>query len=425
MFSEGAYADKALFNILKFSGLEERDRAFLKELSFGTIRRRKRLDFLISKRLKRKINELDPDVLNILRLGVYQICYLRVPDYASVNEMVAITKVLKGGGAEKLVNAVLRRVSREGCEPERFDDPIEELSVVESHPKWLVELWESRFGLELTRDICRHDNEAQPVTIRVNDLKKSPQELISELAGEGVDSSQGGLSESLSISSGLDLSTTGSYGRGEFIIQSEASMLVADAFSEFGGKDFIDLCSAPGGKTTHLAQMLHGEGKVISVELNPARAEIVKRNIKRMSFKNIKLVIGDATKVELEAADGVLLDAPCTGLGVLGRRPELRWRVKPEDIAKMAEIQRRLLERAAEMVRPGGLLVYSTCTISAAENEDQITSFLERHSEFELEKLPAVFERFPVDLEQGYIQLIPPRDKMDGFFVARMHKKAL
>lgn len=422
VFKEGAYADKALFNILKQSKLEERDRAFVKELTFGSIKRRQLLDYLIARNLNRPLEDLDSDLINILRLGAYQICFLRVPDYAAVNEMVDLTKSVVGKGTDKLANAVLRKIASQKCSVQTGDE-IEEISLVESHPRWIVELWSDRFGLEETRRICSFDNEAQPITIRVNFLKKSREELLFELNEMNVKSSAGSLEESITVSSGLDLSSIEPYKKGEFIVQSESSILVGRSFDGFEGDYLIDLCAAPGGKSTHLSQMLGGQGKVVAVEVNRARAKLIEKNAKRMGLQNIELKVGDARNISLEAADGVLLDVPCTGLGVLGRRPELRWRVGPEDIARMAELQSELLDSAAEMVRPGGLLVYSTCTISAAENEEQAASFLESHTDFELEKLPAVFARFSVDMEKGYIQLIPPRDKMDGFFIARMRRR--
>ena len=396
VFEQGAYADRALHGEAR--GLEPRERALAMQLAYGTVQRRLTLDHLIEQ-LARPVDGLDAQTLAALRLGLYQLAYLgNAAPHAVVGESVELAKGRKGG--HKLVNAVLRRALREGLPPLPGDDTPATAAVVHSYPPWLVELWWERFGPEETRALLRAGNEPGELALRVNTLVTTPAEVAAHI---GVPTAAAGdeLPEGLVVAGAFDAHAHPLYSRGAYISQSRAAMLVARALAPRPGERVLDLCAAPGGKTTHLAALMGDEGEIVAVERHAKRALALQRTGERMRARSIAVQIGDARRFTTqEPFDRVLVDPPCSGLGTLQGHPDLRWRMTPAAIDELSAVQGAILDAARAAVRPGGAIVYSTCTLSPAENEAVVVA---SGLQVESERL-----------------VLPHRDRTDGFYIARL-----
>jgi 16S rRNA (cytosine967-C5)-methyltransferase len=400
VFDEGAFADRAFRAEADRAGLEGRDRALAQQLVYGTVQRRATLDHLIGKLASRPVAQLDPGVRDALRLGLFQLLYLDgVADHAAVSESVELAK---GRGGDKLVNAVLRRAQREGralVDGLSDGDPAG-AALKHSHPEWLVRMWWDELGAGETRPLLARDNEPPESAVRVNTLRASSLSLPvpAHPAPE--------LPEGLVLDEPFDVHASEAFSRGELIPQSRASMLVSRVLDPQPGERVLDLCAAPGAKTTHIAALMEGRGEVVAVEANPGRATALEENCRRMGAENVRVVAADARE-RVGAFDRVLLDPPCSDLGTLQSRPDVRWRKDPALIERVAGQQADLLAAAAEQVLAGGVLVYSTCTISAGENVEQMAAFLSDHPEFRVSRS---------------VQLLPHRERTDGFFIARLER---
>jgi 16S rRNA (cytosine967-C5)-methyltransferase len=348
--AEGAYADRALHGEAR--GLAPRDRALAKQLAFGTVQRRLTLDFVIDRHVDRR---LEPAVRAALQLGLFQLLFLDgVADHAAIGEAVELAKPSPG---HRLVNAVLRRVQREGADLPGDDDPAG-AAIRHSHPRWLVELWWEWLGPEATRALLAADNEPAELALRVNPLVDFD---LSAIPGrrEG---------EAIVVDGAFDALAHPGYAAGAFTPQSRASQLVAGVVDPRPGERVVDLCAAPGGKTTHLAALMGAEGELVAVERHPGRARALRATCERMRATNVQVVCADATDFDGAARfDRVLLDAPCSGLGTLRSHPDLRWRASPERIEALAAEQEALLASARRALAPGGTLVYAVCTLSPRE----------------------------------------------------------
>ncbi len=439
VFERGAYAEKALQ--AQARGLDDRDRALAMRLSYGSVQRRGTLDHLIEALADRPVGRLDPPVLAALRLGAYELLYTRgAPDYAVVADAVELAKEAARGG-HGLVNAVLRRIAREGPEAllgQLGDDTPERAAVKHSHPEWIAKLWWQTLGADQARALMACDNEPSEVALRVNTLVTDPNALAAELPVRTRTDSE--LPEALVLEEPFDTRGSPLWSAGAFVAQSRAAMLVSRALGPRPGDRVLDLCAAPGAKSTHLAALMQGHGQLVAVERNRRRAGALVRTAQRLRAPNIRVEIGDAALARSDGAvfDRVLVDPPCSGLGTLQVRPDLRWRVTPESIVEMARAQAQILDAGAGALRPGGLLVYSTCTISPSENERLITAFLESHPGFALDDLSA--ERPALRLSpggepgggpapaehsacpSGPILTLPHRDHTAGFFIARLRR---
>ena len=371
----GAYADRALHGEAR--GLDARDRALAKQLAFGTIQRRLTLDHVIAAHVDRK---LEPQVRAALQLGLYQLMFLDgVAAHAAIGEAVELAKPSPG---HRLVNAVLRRVQREGVELPADDDPAG-AALRHSHPRWLVELWWEWLGADETRALLAADNEPAELALRVNALVDYD---LDDVPGrrEG---------EAIVVDGPLDALAHPGYAAGAFTPQSRASQRVATTLAPRAGERVLDLCAAPGGKTTHLAALMEGSGEVVAVERHPGRARALRATCERLRATNVSVVTADAETFDGERRfDRVLLDPPCSGLGTLRSHPDLRWRASPEGIGRMAAEQDALLASARRALAPGGTLVYSVCTLSPRE-ERLVTEAVQR--------------------------TFPHRDGTDGFYIAR------
>jgi 16S rRNA (cytosine967-C5)-methyltransferase len=402
VFDEGAFADRAFRGEADRAALDPRDRAFAQRLAYGTVQRRATLDHLIAALSSRPVDSLDPPVRDALRLGLFQLLFLDgVADHAAVSESVELAK---GRGGDKLVNAVLRRAQREGRAllDALGDETPEAAAVKHSHPEWLVRMWWDELGPDETRALLARDNEPPESAVRVNALRASALEL--PVPSHPAPNLPGGLV----LDAPLDVHASEAFERGELMPQSRASMLVSRVLDPQPGERVLDLCAAPGAKTTHIAALMEGSGEVVAVESHPGRAEALAANCRRMGADTVRVIVQDASE-PVGAFDRVLLDPPCSDLGTLQSRPDVRWRKNPELIERVAGQQAELLEAAAAQVRPGGVLVYSTCTISAGENEEQMAAFVSEHPDFRHERT---------------VQLLPHRDGTDGFYIARLERES-
>lgn len=434
---EGAYSGLELNRTLKEAGLSRADAALATELVYGTIQRLNTIDWVLSSRVKGWPDRIEPHVRALLRMSYYQLRWLsRVPPYAAVNEAVRLARTRGHAGVAGLVNAVLRRLLREGVAPPLPEDlPLAERVALEhSHPRWLVERWIAAYGPETATAICRANNEPPRMSARVNPLRTSRDRLLGEMQQAGLDAAASVLSEAgVTVVRGGNLAETPWFAAGQLTIQDESSMLVAAVADPRPGATAVDCCAAPGGKATHLAELMGDRGIVIANDVHARKAKLIRDQAERLGLASVRTVTGDAAglpeRLGEGSADVVLLDAPCSGLGVIRRKPEIKWNKTERDIAALAELQAFLLDRVQALVRPGGVLVYSTCTITREENEDNVRRFLQRHPDFSLD--PAWPDRVLAPLRAagllpdpfpGMFQLLPHHFGTDGFFIARFRR---
>jgi 16S rRNA (cytosine967-C5)-methyltransferase len=401
VFEQGAYADRALRG--EAAGLSPRDRALATQLAFGTVQRRATLDYVAARFSNRPADRLDAPVLAAVRLGLFQLLFLGgVADHAAVNESVELCKRFARGGSG-FVNAVLRRATREGrgVLDELDDSTPERAAVLHSVPGWLASEWFAELGPDEARALLAVVNEPAEAALRVNTLK-APDGVTLAVRAHGVP----GVPEGRVLDEPFDVHGSALFADGLVIPQSRASMAVSRVLDPGAGERILDLCAAPGAKTTHLAALTGGEGEIVAVEQHPGRAKALRETCATMGAANVSVLEGDARAfVASEPFDRVLVDPPCTGLGTLQSRPDLRWRREPSSIPELVELQHAILDAGAAALAPGGTLVYSVCTISRAEGEDVIDAFLEAHPRF---------------TELDHRQLLPHRDGTDGFFIARL-----
>jgi 16S rRNA (cytosine967-C5)-methyltransferase len=427
VFEHGAYADRVF--PAQAAHLDTRDRSLAMRIAYGTVQRRATLDHLAGRLLRPALNDLEPAVLAALRMGLFQLLFLdSVPDHAAVGESVELAKQSSHGGAG-LVNAVLRRAAREGQEMRgKLDDATpQSAAIMHSVPEWLAEMWWRELGADQTRALLKRINDPAESTIRVNTLLSSPDDVSRELPVAHHPAL--GLPEGFVLDGPFDAQGSALWGDGAIMPQSRASMLVSRILAPARDELVLDLCAAPGAKTTHLAALMEGTGSVHAVERHPGRAEALERTARRMDAHNVGVDISDAAALPArrpQAAGSyhsVLVDPPCSGLGTLQSRPDLRWRVASEDIAELAGIQGRILAAGAACTTPGGKLVYSVCTISAAEGRGVMGRFLSEHSEFSPDELGAAYSDWADPVDPHYLQLLPHRDRTDGFFIARLRRR--
>ncbi|GAB6181070.1 16S rRNA (cytosine(967)-C(5))-methyltransferase RsmB [Desulfotomaculum defluvii] len=431
---EGAYANLALNKLLEKYQPGKLDRAFATEIVYGVLRNLNTIDWVLAHYLKQPLASQTIYIRNILRIGTYQIMFMpRVPDSAACNESVNLAKKYGHAGAAKFVNGVLRNVARQQQNlkyPDHEESPVDYIALKYSHPTWLVERWLKEFGYEQTVALCEANNRPAPNTVRTNTLKISREDLITRLKEEGVGARETSfVPEGLNISGFLSYRTLKPFQEGLFQVQDESSMLVAHVLNPSTGAKVLDVASAPGGKTTHLAQIMGDSGRIIACDLYKHKLDLIMDNCQRLGIKSIQTEVADARELYKKYqgwADYVLVDAPCSGLGVLRRRPDARWRKDPSQLPGIVRLQKEILQSAAQCLRPGGVLVYSTCTITWEENIGVVEDFLRGHSEFIMGDLRQLL---PSELakektaENGYLQLMPHIHGMDGFFIARMRKK--
>ena len=400
VFEQGAYADRALHGEAR--GLQRRDRAFAQHLAFGTVQRRASLDFVVEA-LARPVRSLDAPVLAALRLGLYQLLFLDgVPEHAAINESVELAKGHGAKGGHKLVNAVLRRAA---AEPPALpsDEAPQGAAIAHSVPVWVAELWWERFGAEEARALLAACNRPAELALRANPLRGATRDgVLDELGVPARPAPDPELPEALVVDGPLELHAHPLWAQGAVTAQSRASMLVARALDPRPGDRVLDLCAAPGGKTTHLAALMGDDGEVVAVERHPGRAAALERTVARMGATSVRVEVADAAerRPDGDTYDRVLVDPPCSGLGTLQAHPDLRWRASPEGVRRLAQEQARILDVAHRALRPGGRIVYATCTLSERENA-------------------AVVARSALTVTGTRVTL-PSRDATDGFEIATL-----
>lgn len=434
--NDKAYANLAIQEILsKYPETAQREKSFCTELVYGSLRHLLKIDYILGRLLSRPLKSLNTTVKNTLRLALYQLIYLpEIPERAVCHSAVSQIKQTKFKGLAPLVNGVLRTYlrSRENLQfPDKEDDYLKYLEIEYSHPHWLIKRWLNQFGKVLTEQILKINNERPPLTVRLNTHLASKEEIVARLKSEGVEWTPGQL---LPVAISLEnlpqpLEKLQVFNDGYLFVQDESSMLVAEVIHPKPGSFIIDICAAPGGKSTHLAQLMHDSGQVISVDDHSHKVELIRNNAYRLKLQSIRPSLGDARSfkpIDNQLADAVLVDAPCSGTGVLRRRVDARYQKSSEDITQLVSLQREILKNAAGLVKPGGCLVYSTCSLEKEEDEDQIKWFLESNPQFELENcrnfLPKNLSQYLAEADTMWLKILPISGGGDGFFICRMRR---
>ena len=422
------YANIVLPHYIMQEKLEDLDRRFFTELVYGVVRRQNYLDAIIEHLTKKPVKKVSPLVLEILRLGIYQLIYMdKVPSSAAVNESVKLAKKV-APGMDRFINAVLRNVDRKREEisiDSLASSEAERISFIYNQPLWLVNLWIQQRGVEETSDVCEWFNETPLLTARVNTLKISREALLEELteAGWNVEPSHM-IPEAIIVHSHKgQLQQAKWVQQGALTFMDEASMAVAYAMDPKEGMHILDICAAPGGKTLHMSTLMKNTGSIVATDIHEHKVNLLEENAKRMGATNVTAQQGDATAFH-EAwkaqYDAVLVDVPCSGLGILQKKLDMRWRKDASQLTSLPELQLQILENASSYVKIGGYLVYSTCTINELENEHVIQAFLNTHTNYTLEDVAPLL---PFETEGPMVTLLPHVYDMDGFFIARLRKE--
>ncbi len=402
----GAYSNMAVKNTLKNSDMSERDKALFTALVYGVSDKKITLDYYISKFSKIKLKKISKYILIILRMGVFQLVFTdKIPQSAAVNESVKLAKRYGHGASAGFVNGVLRSVSKCG-EIEYPKEKDEYLSVKYSFPLWMCRKWTEEFGFEFTENMMRSFGESKPIILRANTLKTTNEELVKKLSDLGINAE---IKDGAVVTGGFDIEKNTLYKEGYFTPQDTAAMKTAEILAPEPGGTVIDMCAAPGGKTTHIAEIMKNSGRILAFDIYNHKTELVKKNAERLGIDIIKTDVRDAAEFDKSLsgiADCILCDVPCSGLGIIGRKPDIK---QNEDRSpELCKIQAKILENACIYLKKGGVIVYSTCTVEKAENEGITGAFLEKHGNFE-----KLYEK----------TFYPHTDGTDGFYICKMRKK--
>lgn len=427
-----AFADQLISSVAARRGLSDQARAFLRELTYGVLRWRNRLDWLLSQCSARALETLTPRVRNVLRLGAYQVAMMeRIPVHAAVNETVRLARQVEHVGVAGFVNAVLRSLARQRdalALPRESEDLLAYLTITQSHPRWLVERWVARYGAQRTVAMCQANNQLPPLVVRVNRLRLTRERLIEALTAAGCEVEPCRFApEAVLLRAHPPLDRLPGYQRGWFTVQDEAAMLCTYLLEARPGERILDACAAPGGKATHIAERMDDEGEVVCLDQSPRRLHLVEANRQRLGLRSLVCTTGDATTVVFDRPfDRMLVDAPCSGLGVLRRHPDAKWRKGAELITAMSRQQSAILKGVSRFLKPGGMIVYVTCSTEPEENQEVVQTFLRQHPDFQLEDiaeaLPPPARSFVHD--GVWFQTWPGAEGLDGFFGARLRRRA-
>lgn len=412
--------------------ISSQDESFIRELVYGVLENKTYIDYILSKASKIKITKLHPAIRDILRLGIYQLVFMdRVPQSAAVNESVNLAKQYGHKGTVGFANGVLRSIGRdiENFSKIETKDKSQYLSIKYSHPEFLVNKWLEEYGYEFTEELLIANNSKPSMNIRVNTLMITKENLKKRLENTGYTVKEGLYArDCLIIDKPYRITSLAEFKEGYFTIQDESSMLVGQILNPKENSLVLDVCSAPGGKSTHIAQLMNNKGKILARDIYQHKIQLMTSNIERLGIKIIECSMQDALEIDeslIGKIDYTLVDAPCSGLGLIRRKPEIKWNRKVEDIVNLVKLQSQILQNASKYVKHHGVLIYSTCTILKEENIDVVKEFLSNNPEFEL--VPILEEMDYSDnietLKDGYLQLYPHIHFVDGFFIAKMVKQ--
>ncbi len=421
-----AYSNLLLHQTIEKYKIEAKDRGLLTELTYGTLQHKLTLDYYLDPFIRGKV---DIWVRWLLRLSLYQMHYLtRIPAHAAVNEAVEIAKHRGHKGIASMVNGILRSIIREGVRStDLIEDANERLAVETSHPQWLVDRWVESYGYEKTREMLLENNVAPLQTVRVNTTKATVEQVLTTLEREGVKARRSEfIPECIHLESG-QAARTGAFRNGLITIQDESSMIPATVLNPSSGMKVLDMCAAPGGKTTHLAEKMNNEGSILATDLHSKKLDLIDENVARLGLNIIQTAPLDGRKaanfLQKESYDAILVDAPCSGLGVMRRKPDIKYTKREEDLESLQTIQLSILDNAVQLLKQGGRMVYSTCTVDRRENEGTVTAFLEAHPEMETMRLENLPTQLEAKQQDGMLQVFPQDIGSDGFFVAAFVKK--
>ncbi|MBE6055294.1 MAG: 16S rRNA (cytosine(967)-C(5))-methyltransferase RsmB [Clostridium sartagoforme] len=425
VLEEGAYSNLVLSKELNREDIDDKDKGLITEIVYGTLRRKKTLDVIIGNFVK-DINTLDSTILNILRVAIYQMYFLdKIPEYAACNEAVEEAKEVSLEGS-KLVNGILRNYIRDEKEIVVPGNRIDELAYKFSFQPWMIRLFIKQYGEERTMKIMAGLNETPKVTVRVNEFKAEFDEVYEKLEEMGYKIEEGyACPEAIAIYGGKGVESNELFKSGLITVQDESAMLVAPLLDLKEGDKVLDLCAAPGGKTTHISELLGNTGEVIAFDLHENKLSLIEENAKRLGLTNIACKAMDATKLNSEYicyADKVLIDVPCSGLGIIRKKPEIKWNKTRQDLRNLVEVQRDIMENAWQYLKPGGTLIYSTCTLNKEENEDNLKWFLAKHNDAEIENIYLGNNNNFIYNNDKSLTILP-NDSMDGFFIGKIKKK--
>ena len=424
VLEEGAYSNLVLSKELNREDIDNKDKGLITEIVYGTLRRKRTLDVLIGNFVK-DINTLDITVLNILRVAIYQMYFLdKVPEYAACNEAVEEAKEISLE-ASKLVNGILRNYIRDEKEIVVPGNRIDEIAYKFSFQPWMIRLFIKQYGEERTMRIMAGLNETPKVTVRVNEFKSNFDEVYEKLEEMGYSIEEGyACPEAIAINGGKGIENNELFKEGLITVQDESAMLVAPLLDLNEGEKVLDLCAAPGGKTTHIAELLANTGEVLAFDLHENKLSLIEENAKRLGLNNIICKAMDARKLNSEYicyADKVLIDVPCSGLGIIRKKPEIKWNKTRQDLRDLVEVQKDIMENAWQYLKPGGILLYSTCTLNKEENEDNLKWFLAKHNDAEIQNIYLGNNNNFVYNSDKSLTILP-NDSMDGFFIAKIKK---
>lgn len=422
-----SFANLLLHHRIAGAHLPPADAALATELVLGVLRHRGRLDWTLQGVASHPLEELPPAIRAILRTGAYQLLFLsRVPPRAAIHQAVELAKRHGHAGTARLVNAVLRRIASDGERPlPPADDALARLAVEQSHPRWMVQRWADRLGMADAAALCAANNTPAPLYVRLNLMRGSREALIARLQQGGATVTATPLSEGVEAPNGF-VERKRMAGEGLLTVQDLGAMLVTHILDPQPGETIVDACAAPGGKTTHIVERMGNSGRVLACDVHEGKLAAAARRAIVTGASIIEPHVLDARALSHtfpDLADRVLVDAPCTGLGVVRRRPDIKWRVRPQDIPAMAAVQQQILTGAAGAVRPGGVLVYSVCTLEPEEGEAVVAGFLSARPDFALEPVPVPQGLGPTGgVDSGMMSVWPHRQGTDGFFIARLRR---
>jgi 16S rRNA (cytosine967-C5)-methyltransferase len=433
----GSYTDMVIDRLLSKFELSAVDRHLFTELVNGIVRRKRTLDAIIDQLAKQPAHRQPPDLRQLLRLGLYQLRYLdRIPESAAVNTTVDLAKANGLTGLAGVVNGILRQYIRlQSQQEEVLDlpaDPIARLGMLYSYPDWLIAQWVAELGSVETEQLCQAFNQSPTIDLRANilpDLTNPAQQrdqLIDTFQAVGIEALPlPYLSQGLRFVGNVGaIDQLPGYHEGAWTIQDSSAQLVTHLLDPQPHEMIVDACAAPGGKTTHIAELMGNTGQVLALDKTASRLKKLQQSIGRLQLTNIKILTGDSCGFSeiTNTADRVLLDAPCSGLGTLHRRADARWQKTPAQVQDLAKLQAKLLANTATWVKPGGVLVYATCTVCSIENEEVIMPFLQTHSEWQIEQPPADALMASLVSDAGWIKVWPHRQQMDGFFMVKLRR---